>query len=212
MPATSIIQVKLVLSEMRLLKTFGCASVSPGHRVPGASWGVSPGPWYSRHQDARIQSPAFVRIFALAFPEKSSRELLGVTVTSSAAALCSPYDSYISQKKLLRVKTCDPALLVKCETGSRASRALMMIIIIMKKCECGTHWLQLVSAMVVFGHHPHDLLSERHHFVSGTLVLDLLICCLPIATFLHRVMITSACDTSHGSNPWLLSITMFNLS
>ena len=46
------------------------------------------------------------------------------------------------------------------------------------------YWLQLVSAMVVFGHHPHDLLSERHHFVTGALVLDLSIRCLPIVDLL----------------------------
>ena len=70
------------------------------------------------------------------------------------------------------------------------------------------HWFQLVSVMVVFGHHPHDLLTEWHHFVTGTLVLDLLIRCL----LLYRVMITPACDTSHGSNTCLMSITMLNLS
>ena len=35
-----------------------------------------------------------------------------------------------------------------------------------------------------FWHHPHVLLSERHHFVTGTLILDLLTRCLPIMNFL----------------------------
>ena len=66
--------------------------------MPGAGWAVSLGPWYCRLRDARIQGNVFVRILALALPEKASRVLLGVAATSSAAALGSPYDSDIFPK------------------------------------------------------------------------------------------------------------------
>ena len=58
--------------------------------------------------------------------------------------------------------------------------------------------------MSVFGHHPHDLLSEWHHFVTGALVVSLLVRRLDFTSwtfFWYRVMITLACD-----------ITMFSLS